>query len=312
MLDDIALFVHIVNTGSLAKAAELSGLPPATVTRRLQKLEHRLKCKLINRSARKFNVTLEGSKLFEECAYLVNSLEHQTRQFETSINDLSGKIKVLAPINLSADTLAPAWSSFLSQYEQIDLELVLNNINEDIATTQADFAIRIGPQPDSELQQVRIGFVKTVLVASKDYVERFGFPTIPQELEGHRFVVSSTLQNWPLHKVGDGGADGCEFQFRPANPRVVVNELALVRQLSLAGQGISLLPINEVNTELCRGNLVRVLPDWAGQDRNIYIVWATGKLLTRRAKLLIDHLKAYVAKVDALQGAITTLLPASF
>ena len=300
MLDDIALFVHIVNTGSLSKAAELCHLPAATVTRRLQKLEHRLKCKLINRSARKFNVTLEGRKLYDECAYLVNSLQDQTRQFETSINELSGKVKLLAPINLASDTLAPAWSSFMSKYEQIDLEFVLNNHNEDFVSTQADFAIRIGPQPDSELQQIRIGYVKTVLVASQAYIDRFGFPMTPDQLEGHRFVVSSTLQNWPLNN----DIDDSEFQFRPANPRVVVNELALVRQLSLEGQGISLLPINEVSKWLADGRLLRVLPDWSGQDRNIYILWATGKLLTRRARLLIDHLKAYVAEVDSLQGNI--------
>lgn len=300
MLDDIALFVHIVNTGSLAKAAQLSDLPPATVTRRLQKLEHRLKVKLINRSARKFNVTLEGRKLYDECAYLVNSLQDQTRQFETSVNELAGKIKLLAPINLSSDTLAPAWSTFMTQYQEIELEFVLNNHNEDFVSTQADFAIRIGPQPDSDLQQLLIGYVKTVLVASSDYVERNGCPMTPDDLAGHRFVVSSTLDNWPLQNA----VDGSEFQFRPTHPAAVVNELALVRQLSLTGQGISLLPINEVSNLLAKGQLVQVLPDWAGQDRNIYILWATGKLLTRRARLLIDHLKASVAKMPALQGEV--------
>lgn len=300
MLDDIALFVQIVNTGSLAKAAELNDLPPATVTRRLQKLEHQLKCKLINRSARKFNVTLEGQKLYDECAYLVNSLQDQTKLFETSVNELSGKVKLLAPINLASDTLSGAWSSFMSAHEDIDLEFVLNNHDEDFVSTQADFAIRIGPQQDSELHQMRIGFVKTVLVASSAYVERFGLPQTPQALKGHRFVVGSTLRNWPLRS----DEDDSRFQFRPGNPRVIVNELSLVRQLSLDGQGISLLPINEVGAQLQAGKLIRVMPGWVGEDRNIYIVWATGKLLTRRAKLLIEHLKRYVAQMPTLQGSV--------
>jgi LysR family transcriptional regulator AphB len=291
----------------LAKAAELNDLPAATVTRRLQKLEHRLKCKLINRSARKFNVTLEGQKLYDECAYLVDSLQDQTRQFETSVNELSGKIKLLAPINLASDTLSGAWSSFMSEHEQIELEFVLNNHDEDFVSTQADFAIRIGPQQDSELHQVRIGYVKTVLVASPEYVERFGLPLTQKDLNGHRFVVGSTLRNWPLQN----DKDNSQFQFRPTNPRVIVNELALVRQLTLDGQGISLLPINEVGHLLSRGQLHRVMPDWTGQDRNIYIVWATGKLLTRRAKLLIEHLKGFVANMPSLQGEVPAVFPSS-
>lgn len=304
MLDDIALFVQIVNTGSLAKAAELNNLPAATVTRRLQKLEHRLKCKLVNRSARKFNVTLEGQKLYDECAYLVDSLNEQTQRFETSVNELAGKIKLLSPINLAADTLSSAWSSFMAQYPQIAVEFVLNNHDEDFVSTQADFAIRIGPQQDSDLHQVRIGFVKTVLVASPQYVAERGLPSHTDELGQHRFVVGSTLRNWPLQN----DQDDSQFQFRPVSPSAIVNELSLVRQLCLDGQGISLLPVNEVSELLQNGALVRVMPNWAGQDRNIYIVWATGKLLTRRAKLLIEHLKTFVADVPSLQGAVPTTL----
>jgi len=86
MLDDIALFVHIAKTGSLSKTAQLQALPAATVTRRLQKLEHQLKCKLITRSARQFNLTPEGEKLFDECSYLVESLEDRANRVESSIN----------------------------------------------------------------------------------------------------------------------------------------------------------------------------------------------------------------------------------
>jgi LysR family transcriptional regulator AphB len=300
MLDDLALFVHIVKTGSLGKAAQTLSVPPATVTRRLQKLEHQFKCKLINRSARQFNLTFEGQKLFDECAYLIESLEERTNLFETSINKLAGKIKLLAPINLTVDTLAKAWSNFMSQYPDIELEFVLNNKPEDLIATQADFAIRIGPQQDSDLTQIRIGTVRTVLVASPSYIEHAGCPNVPEELSQHHFVVGSTLQDWPLQNQQNKS----QFQFRPTTPKVSVNELRLVRLLTIDGQGISLLPVNEVSSALNSGQLIHVMPHWSGHDRNIYILWASDKRLTRRAKLLIEYLKSYVANVPSLQGAV--------
>ncbi len=300
MLNDIALFVHIVKTGSLNKAAELQALPAATVTRRLQKLEHKLKCKLINRSARQFNVTLEGQKLFDECSYLVDSLEERTKQFETSVNDLSGKIKVLAPTNLAIGELSHAWSEFVSQHEEINVEFVLDNKMDNFLAMQADFAIRVGPQQSSDLYQVRIGTIKTILVASSQYTERYGILKNPSELDAHQLIVGSSLQNWSLTNI----EDKTQSNFRPSNPRVMTNELRLIKQFVINGLGVALLPLSEVNSELQCGQLEHVLPMWIGQDRDIYIIWASGKLLSRRAKLFIDYLKGFVANVPSLQGGL--------
>lgn len=302
MLNDIALFVHIVKTGSLSRTAELKVLPAATVTRRLQKLEHKLKCKLINRSARQFNVTIEGQKLFDECSYLVESLEDRTNQFETSVNELSGKIKLLAPTNLAIGPLSSAWSEFISKYEDIDLELVLDNKTDNFLATQADFAIRVGPQQSSDLYQTRIGTIKTILITSNDYINKNGLPKEPEDLDGHHLIVGKSLDNWPLVN----SQNMKEFEFKPSNPRVLANEFRLIKQLTIGGSGISLLPMSEVISELENGQLVQILPMWNGPDRNIYIIWANGKLLTRRAKLFIEYLKDFVAKIPSLQGTLSS------
>jgi len=300
MLNDIALFVHIVKTGNLSQAAKLQALPAATVTRRLQKLEHKLKCKLINRSARQFNLTAEGQKLFDECSYLVESLEDRTHQFESSVNELSGKIKLLAPTNLAIGPLSDALITFISEYEEIDFEFIFDNKRDDFLTTQADFAIRVGPQPSSELYQVRIGSIKTIIVASKEYLKKHEKPAIVNDLDSHHLIVASSLNNWSLNNTQHVE----KFNFKPSKPRVVANELRLVKQLTIEGLGISLLPVSEVVSEINSGQLIQVLPMWTGQDRDIYIIWANGKLLTRRAKLFIEHLKSFVANVACLQGEI--------
>lgn len=300
MLNDIALFIAIVKTGSLNKTAKLQSVPAATVTRRLQKLEHKLKCKLINRSARRFNLTLEGQKLFDECSYLVEALEERANHFQASLNKLSGKIKVLAPTNLAIGPLNCVWSEFITKYEDIELEFILNNKTDDFLATQADFAIRIGPQQSSDLYQVRIGTIKTILVASNKYLKMHGVPDEPKNLDSHHLIVGSSLSHWLLKNKQDHR----KVDVRPLNPRASTNEFRLIKQLSIDGLGIALLPASEVVSELNDGLLIQVLPHWTGQDRDIYIIWATGKLLTCRAKLFIEHLKLFVKNVPSLQGEI--------
>lgn len=300
MLDDISLFVNIVKTGSLSKTAQLKAIPAATVTRRLQKLEHKLKCKLINRSARQFNLTFEGQKLFEECVYLVESLEERANCFESSANALTGKIKLLVPTNLAVGPLINGWSGFLSQYEDIEVEFHLDNKIDDFLATQADFAIRVGPQKSSELYQVRVGSIKTILVTSNKYIKTAQLPVSPEQLVSHQLIVAESLAHWSLQNTQHRG----QFDLRASNPRAKANEFRLIKQLTIDGLGISLLPVSEVISELKSGQLVQVLPNWTGQDRNIYIIWAHGKLLTRRAKLFIEYLKSYIETIPSLQGVV--------
>ena len=127
MLDDLALFVTIVEEGSLNAAALRENLPPATVTRRLQKLESELGYRLLNRSARRLQPTAEGWQYYERCRPLVRALRQATQQLDASLSDISGTIRVLAPVNFASGLLTPAWASFMHQYPDIRLELELSN-----------------------------------------------------------------------------------------------------------------------------------------------------------------------------------------
>ena len=149
MLDELALFVSIVETGSLRAAAEKASVPPPTLTRRLQKLEQHLGCRLLHRSARRMTPTREGWQYYEQCRSLVHSLQQATERLDVTLNQVSGFIRILAPADLANENLAPAWMSFLAQYPEIRLELELSNYTQDLIGSGADVAIRVGTQPDS-------------------------------------------------------------------------------------------------------------------------------------------------------------------
>ncbi|MGH1542185.1 MAG: LysR family transcriptional regulator [Arenicella sp.] len=299
MFDDIILFIHIVRCRSLGSAAERLQLPAATVTRRLQRLETRLKCCLIHRSARQFNLTAEGEVYFQAYADLVQQFETTARQLDVDMHQLSGKLKVLAPTNISNDLLHPMWTAFIKAYPEIQLQLFLNNKTEDLQASQADIALRAGPQPDSDLHQKRLGVVSTILVAAPEYIRQHGSPANLAELDRHHLIVVDAISIWNLFN--------CETEkstvLRP-EATTIVSDIRLANRLASDGVGITLLPMSEINQALQEHKLQRILQPWSGPQRGIFAVWPSGRLLSAKAKCLRDFMQDYIARDPLLQGGI--------
>lgn len=289
MYDDIVLFVHIVQQQGLAPAAQKLALPAATVTRRLQRLEAAVARQLIHRSARQFVLTPDGEAFYQAYAGLVEQLEQTQQQLKGELNVLSGPLKVLAPSNISTGLLRPMWSGFIKAYPEIKLELVLSNSVENMLSTGADIALRIGPQESSMLYQKRLGALKTLLVASPGYLSSSGEPQSLDELEQHRLIGSNALAKWDMvHLKSDG-----EQELRPRFS-TLVNDVKLVSQLVCDDLGISLLPSSEVNYLIKNGRLEHILTSWQGPPRDLYAVWPSGKLLSARAKCLRDYMAEFI------------------
>lgn len=299
MLDDIALFVHVVQHRGLARAAQHLNLAPATVTRRLQALEDRLGCRLMHRSARRFHLTAEGESYYQAFCDQVRQFEATARDLSQQVHQLSGPLKVQAPTNISIGILRPMWSRFLAAHPDIQLDLRLNNRMEDMLGAGTDLALRVGPQENSALFQKRLGSVATVLVASPAYLKTAGEPATLAELSTHRLIRSDTLPVWSLHHGATGRREDLHV---PA--RTLLNDIALMRELACDGHGICLLPLSEVWEALARGKLTRVLPDWTGPARDIYAIWPSGRLLNARAKALRDYMATYIGQDPILQGVI--------
>lgn len=297
MLDDLALFVAIVEAGSLNAAAEKEGLPTATVTRRLQKLEASLGYRLLYRSARRIQPTGEGMQYYEQCRPLVQALRQATMRLDATLGAIEGTIRVLAPVNFASD-LAPAWASFLEQYPRVKLELELSNELQDLVGSGADLAIRIGAMPDSTLTQRKLGNVRMVLAASPSYLARNGTPHTAAELEGHSTLVTLPLREWRLKHP----ATGAQIVLHP-DARLRINELRLAVIMAEAGLGIVLAPELQCHASLESGVLVRLLPEWMPDTpRSVYAVWSQQRYLPARVRALLEHLAAYTAQHSLLQS----------
>jgi LysR family transcriptional regulator AphB len=295
MLDDLALFVAIVEAGSLNAAADKEGVPAATVTRRLQKLERQLGCKLLHRSARRMLPTAEGMQYYEQCRPLLQALKQSTQTLDATLRDIAGSIRMLAPINLVSAFLTPALVSFIEQYPAVRLELDVSNDLQDMIGTGADLAIRAGPQEDSALTQKRLGDGAVELVAAPSYLARRGHPQNAAELQSHALLVAEPLSRWQLHDPLDDA-----LTIVQPEPRLRVNEMRVAINAAEAGLGILMCPLIQCHEALARGTLVRVLDGWVRLRRPIYAVWSQQHYLPARVRALVDHLAQYCAAHELL------------
>jgi len=297
MLDDLALFIAIVEAGSLNAAAEKEGLPTATVTRRLQKLEAGLGYRLLHRSARRTMLTAEGTQYYEQCRPLVQALRQATLRLDATLGAIEGTIRVLAPVNFASEILAPAWASFLEQYSRVQLELELSNEVQDLVGSGADLAIRIGAMADSTLTQRKLGDVRLVLAASPSYLAQHGTPCSIAELERHSTIATLPLREWHLQDPDTGA-----LTVLHPDPRVRVNEVRLAVMMAEAGLGIVLAPELQCHPSLQSGALVRLLPRWTSRERSVYAVWSQQRYLPARVRALLEHLAAFTAQHPLLTG----------
>ncbi|MFC1234452.1 LysR family transcriptional regulator [Vibrio sp. F74] len=292
MFDDISLFIAVVEAGSLKSASEILKVPSSTVSRRIKALEVEFGCKLLNRSSHHFEMTREGHKLFDNAYFHVNSVGSIINEIQDDISGDKGLIKVIAPTNLVASCLQRNMSCYLHQNPEIDLELELSNRLTEFYSSNADFAIRVGKQKDSDLTQLKLGRIETILVASPLYIESLSKLEDPQDLEGADIIISKPLTS-SLALIECSNTDN-RVTFKPKKRRILVNDLQVAKQFSTNGLGITLLPSTEIKEELKNQQLVRILPNWQGIDRDVYAVWYRRQLLSSRASKFIDYLKMNV------------------
>lgn len=295
MLDDIRIFIHVARSQALSAAAKHLGIPTATVTRRLQKLEDHLGCKLINRSARHFSLTAEGETYFDAYADQIQKFEDTNQSLTELTQAMTGDLHVMAPTNISTGLLHPMWVEYVKEHPKVRLKLNVSNQLQNMLAENVDIALRIGPLPDSSLYQQRLGRVTTVLIASPEYLSDHSIPQNIDDLRSHKIITSTNLSNWLLYHSGSQK----KITVRPETS-IEVNDIQIVRKFVLQHLGISLLPKSEIHEDLKNGRLVQILPDWIGPYRDIYAVWPSGKLLNSKAKALKTHMQKFIKNIDVL------------
>ena len=285
-LNDIALFVQVVRSGSFAEAARRLGLPANTVSRRVQQLEAQLGTRLLQRSTRKLTLTSAGEAFHARCGDAVDGLLEAGQSLAAGSQTPGGLVRVAAPADLF-DFFPMAWvAEFLAAHPKVRLDFVLSDAKADLIAERIDVAFRGGRLEDSGYvgrQVVAAG--NDGLVASPDYLARRGMPTRLQDLAEHECI--SVMQPGGRSAWRLTGPDGVVHDVQFA-ARVGANTAQAMRKAALAGLGIALLPRTIARMDLQAGLLVPVLPQYQCTGFGLNVLYPSRRHLPVAVSVFIE------------------------
>lgn len=297
-LNDIWLFVHVVRAGSFAAAGRRLGMPPNTISRRLQALEASLGVRLLQRSTRQLNMTAAGRDFFDRCAPGLEDIEHARVSVSESNGEPSGSLRVAAPVDFF-DNFSIEWiHGFMMQYPKVQLEFVLNDGRADLIAEGIDVAFRGGNLPDSSLVARKLIDSHRGLLASPEYIDMHGMPQTLADLNEHACLATSSSPNhttWRLE--GPNGVESVRV-----TPRLFINTAQGKLRAARAGFGIALLPTMLAAEDLRKGSLVHVLPDYQSDVMGLYAVYVHRRQLPSAVTAFIDFYADKIARGIADKG----------
>lgn len=301
-LNDVALFVQVVRSGSFAEAARRLGMPSNTVSRRVQQLEAQLESRLLQRSTRKLTLTHAGQGFYERCVDAVDGLMDAGQELMMGSEEPSGLVRIAAMADFF-DFFPMEWvADFLAAHPRVQLDFVLSDARVDLIADRIDVAFRGGPLQDS-------GYVGRQLlkndgdgmVASPAYIAARGAPRSLQDLAHHdgvSFAHPGGMTHWRFV-----GPDGIEEQVQITS-RFHANTAQALRRATVAGLGIAVLPGALSSLDLEAGRLVRVLPQYQRIGFGLNVLYPSRRQLPLAVSAFIGlvmeklELKAFPARMQ--------------
>lgn len=288
-LNDLRVFVRVVDRGGFAVAARELGVPTSTVSRTITRLEASTGTRLLHRTPRSVHATSEGRAIYSNVSEAVATIERAARALEPATRRPKGVLRVTAPTEIGCSFLADVAVAFGERYPLVQIELALTNRAVNLVDEGLDVAVRAAARlADSSLVAKKLGHLEHALYASPHYIERHGAPSAPGDLGDHRCIVfraKDLTKTWRLY-------DGKETIEVLVRARMGGDDFSYLRAAVLAGGGIALMPRLVCAKDEAAGRLVRVLPAFEAKGAGLYVLYPSAAHVPARVTAFRDFVAA--------------------
>lgn len=270
-------FILVATNEGLGKASRASGIPKATLSRRIADLEEQLGVRLVERSARGLKLTEAGEMLVSRAEGPLSEVAEAMNAAREGVLTPRGRLRVAAPILFSQLAMGRIGAEFCSVYPEVIIEVVADDRMVDLVEEKFDVAIRINPSPDSNLVGRCFARDRLVVVAA---------PEIPKPMPGAISSVPAIVTTGfqPSHWSLDGG----QLVLEPI-PKLQFSSLLMVRDAAMAGGGVALIPQSIAWNQLARGDLVQ----WgtvSGIEPELWVLHTSRRLAAPKVRAFVDFM----------------------
>ncbi|MBV6821742.1 LysR family transcriptional regulator [Pseudomonas sp. PD9R] len=286
-LANLESFVRSAETGSFSAAARLLALTPAAVSRNVAILERNIGVRLFQRSTRKLSLTEAGERFLASIGGNLQALQAAISAVTTDRGEPAGVLKISLAPTFGIGHILPLLPAFLARYPLIRPEWHFENRPVDLIAEGYDAAIGGGFELTPGVISRTLAPAQVVAVASPTYLASRPLPKTPADLAGHigiamRGSLTGRIRQWTMR---DGAGHEMPVNL---NENIVINDPAAMREAAILGLGVTLLVLPDVQANIQRGELVRVLPDWHADAGPISLYYPSRTLMPAKTRVFID------------------------
>lgn len=289
-LSDMVLFMTVAEEQNFTRAAARLGVSQSAVSHAIRRLETSVGMKLLNRTSRRVSTTEAGEKLLAALRPGFGQINARIEELRSLGDVPRGLVRITASKTAAQTVLWPRLSQLVREYPEIQIELNLESRLSELAEDRFDAGVRLLESISPEMVAVKIGPpLRMAAVASPEYLHQHGIPKHPNDLDSHacvtmRFSSHSPTYDWEFEK------DGKEFVKKVTGP-FIFSETDACIDAAKEGHGITFVTEPEVESEIERGTLCRVLSDWCPSFDGFYLCYFGRRQISSAFRLVIDRLR---------------------
>jgi DNA-binding transcriptional LysR family regulator len=304
-LASIRAFIRVAETGSFVAASRALGVSKSVVTKRVNELESRLKSQLLQRSTRQLTLTDTGTAYLEQCVRILSDLEAADTAVSSLTLGLTGSLRVSCIASFTARQLCVDLCAFQQQHPALKLEVYHNDRVYDPIQEGYDICIQPSDIIGDTIARKPIVELRRLLLATPNYLKRFGQPSHPKDVAAHRCAHNSFIQ--PASRLVFTSELGP--QTVNIDPVILSNNIWMIREAILHGDCIGILPTYFVVDELRSGTLIPILERYRVQPVLLSAYFRRSRWMPAKIRLLLNYLAERYGDVPPWERQLAEAMP---
>ncbi|WP_374510989.1 LysR family transcriptional regulator [Niveibacterium sp.] len=290
-LDALRIFLRVAEMASFTQAAQSLGLPKASISTAVQRLEAEMGTRLLHRTTRRVQMTPDGQTFYERSRDLLSDIEELQGMFRQGATQLRGRLRVDMPMGIARAIVMPQLPAFMQAHPGLQIELSSTDRRVDLVREGFDCVLRVGPLSDSSLVARPLGRYRMINCASPAYLAAFGVPQSLDDLAHHRLVhYASALGSKSMGFEYTTAQDDDTPRFIAMQGTLTVNNSDAYQAACLAGFGLIQVPEPGVKPLLEAGALVEVLPEFRAAPMQVSILYGNRRHVSQRLQVFMTWL----------------------
>jgi DNA-binding transcriptional LysR family regulator len=284
-LQDMIFFVEVARALSFTRASQTSGIPIATLSRRVTLMEKRVGVRLFQRTTRRLTLSEPGRRYLERCERIVRDASAAQEVLKESAQRLTGHLRLSMPVEFGLTLIAPIIDEFARLYPEITIDSDLSPRPVNFVDESIDVSIRLGEITDRSLIVRRVASASRLFYASPHYLARYGVPVQPKDLGGHECILQSYMAKPDVWRL----ISGRKSVDVSVHGRFSTNNVSMTLKFAEQGHGIAALSPPIVRQAFDSGAVRQILMDWSLPPMPVHLVM-TSHLIPARTKAFVDFL----------------------